>query len=129
VAVVIDTSVWIPALERENSAEKKQVDELLADDAVVMVGLILVELLRGCRNEDDFTRFRQRLEPIPLLESGLATWSLAGRLLFELARRGQTIPMPDAIIAAHVLQGGHEILTTDEHFSRVPGLRLLDPRS
>jgi predicted nucleic acid-binding protein len=97
---------------------------LLAEGAVVMVGLVLVELLRGARTEEDFAVYRRRLEAVPLAPSIPATWLLAGRILFDLARRGETIPLPDAIIAAHALVGDHEVLTKDEHFERVLGLRL-----
>ena len=36
------------------------------------------------------------------------------------------IPLPDLIIACCALDIGATIVTTDPHFSRVPGLRVLD---
>jgi predicted nucleic acid-binding protein len=127
-SVIIDTSVWIPALQQGNAAEKQEVDRLLAEDDAAMVGVVLVEILRGARSESDFLRYRARLDAIPMVESTAETWVLAGRLMFDLARQGQSIPLNDAIIAAHALVASYELFTRDEHFRRVPGLQLYEPR-
>lgn len=122
--VIIDTSVWVPALGPQQSPEKAEVARLVLSQEAATVGIILAEVLRGARSEDDFTELADQLQAAVLLDDDVESWLLAARLLFDLRRQGQTIPLPDAVIAAHALRGGHEVYTTDAHFERVPGLQL-----
>jgi tRNA(fMet)-specific endonuclease VapC len=41
-------------------------------------------------------------------------------------KSGTPIPINDAWIAAHALETGSVLVTFDEHFTAVPGLRLWD---
>ena len=122
--VIIDTSVWVQAFRVATSVEKESVERLIRDGDAVMVGVVYAELVRGARDEGEFGLLEERLQAIPFLEASKETWRQAGRLLFDLRRRGQTISLPDALIAALALEGGHQVYTLDEHFQRVPGLGL-----
>ncbi len=126
-AVIIDTSVWVNALRVRNSPERHEVDDLLALDRARMVGIVLAEVIRGARDEGDYGRLLEELSAIDFVPETRATWTAAGRLLFELGQRGNRIPLPDALIAAHALEGGHEVYTLDGHFQGVPGLKLHVP--
>ncbi len=42
-----------------------------------------------------------------------------------LDRRGAVLPLTDLIIAACALWAGAAVITSDEHFRRVPGLEVL----
>jgi predicted nucleic acid-binding protein len=80
--------------------------------------------LRGARDDGEFERLRQHLEAVRFIDAHKSTWTLAGRLLSDLDRRGEAIPLQDAVIAAQALEGNHAVFTRDEHFRRVPGLKL-----
>jgi predicted nucleic acid-binding protein len=54
----------------------------------------------------------------------METWRQTGRLLYELRRIGQVIPLADALIAVHALKNDCEVYARDEHFQRVPRLKL-----
>lgn len=45
-----------------------------------------------------------------------------------LLDRGEPIPVPDTLIAGVTCALEGELITTDRHFSRVPGLDVVDPR-
>lgn len=38
-------------------------------------------------------------------------------------------PLVDLLVATLVLEDGHEVCTPDEHFQRVPGLRLYEAKT
>jgi toxin-antitoxin system PIN domain toxin len=52
-------------------------------------------------------------------------WSIFVRLCRESDARGNLIP--DAYLAAHAVESGSELITTDRDFSRFPGLRWRPP--
>jgi predicted nucleic acid-binding protein len=122
--VIIDTSVWIPAVNDRDSRERAEVDRLLSRDEVVMVGIVMAEILRGVRSEDEFRVRQEELSGPLFAELDDSASIAAARLLYDLARKGEAIPLADALIAAQALVGGHSVYTFDEHFSRVPGLRI-----
>ncbi|MDO8690019.1 MAG: PIN domain-containing protein [Dehalococcoidia bacterium] len=121
---IVDTSVWVQAFRAPNSVEKAEVERLIKSGQAAMVGIVATELLRGARDRREFEALEGRLGALPFLELSRNGWQAAGRLLFELRHQGLTVPLPDAIIAAMALEGGHEVYTLDDHFRRVPGLRL-----
>ena len=123
-AVVVDTSQWVQYFRVAASAEAAEVRRLLALGEVVMVGVVCAELLRGARDETQFRALDEQLDALPFLEMTIATWRDTGRILSDLERRGLTIPLPDAAIAALALEHGHRVYTRDDHFQRIPGLEL-----
>ena len=54
-------------------------------------------------------------------------WSSATDLAWKLVRQGITIPGPDLVIAASALRLGAAVMTSDAHFSRIEGLRVIAP--
>jgi predicted nucleic acid-binding protein len=49
-------------------------------------------------------------------------WQQAGDLSASLRRKGITIPLSDLVIGLLAVRAGVEILTTDPHFKKIPGL-------
>ena len=122
--VIVDSSAWIEYFRDPDSAHGDEVERLVKDGDAILVGVVYAELLRGARNEGELRSLDERLEALPFLEAGRETWRRAGQLLFDLRRQGLTIPLTDAVIAALALEGDHRLYTLDEHFQRVPGIRL-----
>jgi tRNA(fMet)-specific endonuclease VapC len=54
------------------------------------------------------------------------TADVFGQVKDQLQRAGTPIPMNDVWIAAQALETGSVVVTYDEHFKKVPGLRLWD---
>ncbi|MBU6399844.1 MAG: PIN domain-containing protein [Verrucomicrobia bacterium] len=48
------------------------------------------------------------------------------KVYFDLAQRGQLIPINDIWIAATALRTGFPLAARDQHFSRVQGLQLIE---
>jgi predicted nucleic acid-binding protein len=122
--VIIDSSVWIPALEVKGSEESAAVARLVSAGEAAIVGVVLVEVLRGARTQPRLDELHDQLLAANFIEDTEADWYRAAQISLALKERGQTIPLPDAIIAAQALAGDHDLFSYDEHFQRVPGLRL-----
>jgi len=127
--VIVDTSVWIKAFRNDSSVEKDELDRLLAADEVGMVGMVYMELLRGGRSNEEFTRLSVRLGSLPFIDANKDVWTRAARILFDLDRQGMAIPTQDALIAAHAIETSSPLYTTDPHFERVPALQLHEPEA
>jgi hypothetical protein len=50
----------------------------------------------------------------------------ATELAWKLDRQGITIPGPDLVIAASAMKLGAAVMTSDAHFSRIDGLRVIE---
>ncbi len=126
--VIVDTSVWVQAFRAPGSVEKQEVERLIRAGQVAMVGVVFAELMHGARDAQDLRYLEEDLDAFPFLDTDKNIWRRAGLLLFDLRCQGLTVPPTDAVIAAIAVEGGHEVYTLDEHFQRVPGLRLYDPK-
>ena len=125
--VVADTSVWIPFFNEPESEEKRALDALIDADRLVMVGVVLAELIQGCRTAKEAEATTSRLAGLRFIETAFSTWRRAGEVSFGLRRKGVTLPLSDLVIAALALEHRLEIYTLDPHFKEVPGLTLYVP--
>ena len=125
--VIADTTLWIDYLRNQRSAYGDEMLRLIDDGRVALIGVVLTELLRGLRTHEERQRLEWQLRGATFLEMTKAAWRRAGVLSADLDARGQPIPMTDVFIAALALEDDHELFTRDQHFERIPGLRLYKP--
>jgi predicted nucleic acid-binding protein len=127
--VIADTSVWIPFFNRPDSREKATLDILIDAEDIAVVGVVLAELLQGCRTESERNALSDGLTALPYYEVTRSTWSRAGDLSAQLQRRGVTLPLSDLVIAAVAFERACQVYSLDTHFKKIPGLRLYAPAS
>jgi predicted nucleic acid-binding protein len=125
--ILADTSVWINALREGESAERLALDALLAQQELAMTGVVLSELLQGTRAPQEFTRLATRLRSLPFLLDTIETWTKAAELAISLRRLGLFVPLTDLEVAAVAMEHHCEIYTLDDHFNRIPGVKLYQP--
>lgn len=125
--VVVDTSVWIEFFHKPNSPAKQAVDALIDRDRVVLVGVVLAELLQGCRTQGEAETIFSNLSGLQFLETSFRTWRRTGDLGSVLLRQGITIPLSDLIIAALALEHNCPVFTLDTHFLQIRGVKLYRP--
>ncbi len=123
--VVVDTSCWIEYFNRPESEVGKEVEILLQDDRVVIVGCVIAELLQGAKKKEEFEALKDSLGTISYLAEKYNTWEEVGRLAFELRRKGVTIPLTDCLIAALIQEEACSIFTLDSHFKSIPKCKNL----
>ena len=124
--VIVDSNVWIHWLRMPNTDVGREFVRLLDSHQVSMAGVVLAEVLQGARREPEFDRLRTLLAALPYLETTKQTWARAGELAMQLRGQGRLIPLTDLVIAALALEGDHQVFTLDEHFQRVPELKLYE---
>ena len=92
----------------------------------ITCGMVMLEVLRGIRVERDLAAYRETLSVMTCVPTTGQIWETATEILRRLERRGITIPPQDAIIAACALAEDAPVLTFDGHFSRIPGLTVME---
>ena len=105
---------------------KNRLKELLVADFVSICWPIRAELLIGVKTLERWEILDEQLaalEQVPMTES---TWSRAARLGHMLARKGQSVPLPDLLIAATALLHGLTLWTVDSDFKRIAAVAPLD---
>ena len=101
-------------------------------ETVYLSAIVVGELIAGFRggsklpeNRDQLSRFLRK-PTVRALEVTTETAEVFGQVKDALRRAGTPIPMNDVWIAAQAIETGSVIVTFDEHFNQVPGLRLWD---
>ncbi|MBP7481915.1 MAG: PIN domain-containing protein [Lacunisphaera sp.] len=89
-------------------------------------GMVQVEVLRGRRDPNLHRRFRNAFAVMIYIGTINAIWERTTQLAWTLDRQGVVIPATDLLIAACALQVDAAVLTYDQHFQQVPGLRVVD---
>jgi predicted nucleic acid-binding protein len=125
--VVADTSVWIPYFNQPDSQEKAILDALIQHDNLALVGIVVAELLQGCRSAKEAAALVETLSALPFIGMTFPAWKRAGEISASLRRRGITLPLSDLIIAGLALDQDCAVFTLDPHFRKIPGLRLYRP--
>jgi predicted nucleic acid-binding protein len=137
VKVLVDTPVWSLALRRQprdlNANEiklKNALTELVREGRVLIIGPVRQELLSGIREESQFNRVRERLEPLQDLSIETSAYESAARMSNLCSSRGVANSSVDMLICAVAMASQAPILTTDRDFLRYVGLlpiQLLRP--
>jgi hypothetical protein len=117
--VIVDSSVWIDALNGKNTLQTRWLRDALAQDGIGLTSLILSEILRGIRFDQQFRRTRDRLLTLPVFESMPISLAVKAAENFrELQRRGITVRKTvDCFIATFCIQEGYELLHRDSDFT------------
>ncbi len=127
--VLIDTSVWIEYLQgTAREALQVLVDDLLAGKDVLVPKIVLAELIQGAHSEKDIAVIREFLEAFVVVGEEEGTWMEAGRLAYDLKKKGKTINFADCYIAMIAKSNQAAVLTLDKHFADIrkeTGLILL----
>ena len=128
-AVLVDTSIWIGASRRPASAEADELRALLERDEVATTEVVVAEVLQGARKREDFDSLADKLEALHFFSADRAIWQKAALFSMELRNQGLITPLSDLVIAAVALENDLSVYAADEHFNRVAGLRLHQPRN
>lgn len=132
--ILVDTSVWSLALRRRKPRADGHVCELQAlidEGRVVMIGPIRQELLSGIRDAASHARLRDHLRAFPDEPLSLDDYERAGEHFNACRARGVQGSNTDFLLCAVAERRGIPILTADEdfrRFARVLPFLLYTPR-
>jgi len=113
---LIDSSVWIEYLRPKGSKKvKDRLREILQKEEAVSCGVVVVEILRGTKNEEDFQSLHDSLMSLPQIPIDDAVIERASKWGFFLDRKGKTVSTTDLLIAAAAYKKG-KLLHLDHDF-------------
>jgi len=100
---LIDSSIWVEYLRPKGSKKvKDRLREILQKEEAVSCGIVVVEILRGAKNEEDFRSLHDSLVSLPQIPIDDAVIERASKWGFLLDRKGKTVSSTDLLIAAAV---------------------------
>lgn len=118
--ILVDTSAWILSFKKTGDPRLKDyLRQSITAGIVSTCSLIILELLQGCRTEEERGSLKTKLESLDALCLTVSTWEQAYELGFALRRKGLTIPTTDLIIAALALENKCVLLHHDQHFEKI----------
>ena len=124
--VLVDTSVWVEVFRDATGKRRLDLHEALAGDEVVLSRLNQLELLQGCRDEQEWGLLSSYLEGQDYLEPAADSWELAARIYFDLRRRGKSVRSPiDCCIAQLAMEHDALLLHRDRDFEVIAEVRPL----
>jgi predicted nucleic acid-binding protein len=124
--VMVDTNVYIDLMR----SRRDVVDVLYrwaGDRNLVVCGMIRLEVLRGVKSLKLMTKLSAFMDVMCNVPSNSSLWSDSIELAWKLDRQGITIPGPDVVIASSAMRLEAAVMTSDSHFSRIEGLRVIAP--
>ena len=103
-----------------------RVREIVQDaEEVLMSAIVVAELLYGFRQgprlEQNLSELRSFLDKpyVSFLPVGPVTADRYSRIMASLKARGRPIPTNDVWIAAHAMETGADLVSTDRHFGHI----------
>lgn len=122
--VLVDSS-WYITLTRERRDPLRELLAIATVRHVATCGVIRCEVARGIRNERDLIAFRRAWDVMLYVPTDHRVWADAESLSWTLDRQGSPLPLPDIIIAACARRLGAVVLTFDDHFQAIPGIKAV----
>ncbi|MBX9879789.1 MAG: PIN domain-containing protein [Candidatus Obscuribacterales bacterium] len=124
--VLVDTSVWLDALNEKGKSANSLSDKLSSlidsEHAILLTGIILFEVVRGFRASKERNKLIERLSWFPLLELSRDDYLYAADLSAACRAKGVTTSTADALIAAAAIRYDCQLFTGDKDFQRIARL-------
>ena len=123
--IVLDTNAYTRLL----TGEEDVLDVIGTAETVYMSIFVLGELYAGFaggakERENKNTLNRFLLKPsVKILNATAETSEVFGMVKQELKKTGTLLPINDVWIAAHTLETGSTLVTYDNHFKKIAGIR------
>ena len=123
---LIDSSVWIEYFRPAGSPRiKERVRQILQKEEAVSCGIVVVEILRGVKNEKEFQTLKESLCSLPQIPLDEPVIERAAQWGFMLERKGKSVPTTDLFIASAAYQKAR-LLHSDSDFTTISSLVDLD---
>jgi len=116
---LIDSSAWIEYLRPKGSQIVKQkIRDVLQREEACSCGIIIVEILRGAKNDKDFELLYHSLTSLPMIPIDEKVIERASKWGFILDRKGKIVSTTDLLIAA-AAYGKAKLLHIDSDFELI----------
>jgi len=122
--VLVDSSFYIRLLRRGQDPLRALALTAAARDLAVC-GVVRCEVARGLRERRVLKRFQDFWDVMICVPTDERIWNSVEDTLWQLDRKGLTLPLPDVIIGCCARQIGAVVLATDAHFGLIPGVEVI----
>jgi len=124
--VLVDSSYYIHMLRRGEDPLRALAFTAASQDLAVC-GVVRCEVGRGLRDRRVLQRFQAFWDVMICVPTDERLWDNVSETLWQLNRKGLTLPLPDVVIACCARRIGAAVLTTDAHYSSIPGVSVIVP--
>jgi predicted nucleic acid-binding protein len=121
--MLVDSTIYIDLLRRGEDIIYLLKPSLLSGQLFVC-GVIRMEVLRGIRSREMRDELSDLFDLMTEVPTDSRVWREPIILAWILDRRGAVLPLTDLVIASCALAVGTAVVTTDPHFSLIPGLKV-----
>ncbi len=119
---LIDSSAWIEYLRPGGARRvKERVRDVLQKGEAASCGIVVVEILRGARNDKDYQTLRESLMSLPQIPMDNAVIERASKWGFMLDRKGKVASTTDLLIASAAYKKAR-LLHLDSDFEMIGSL-------
>ena len=122
--VLLDTNAYSDLMR----GHRRVADIVRGAEEILLSAIVLGELLYGFRHGSRYERNAAELRSfldnpyVSLVPIGPVTADRYSRVMAAMRSKGRPIPTNDAWIAAHVLETGADLISSDSHFEHVDGI-------
>jgi predicted nucleic acid-binding protein len=120
--ILIDTSIWIDYFQNRSSLISEKVDKILSKNEVYVPKIVIAELIQGAKSEKEISIIEDFLDAFHIVDQKEDTWLKAGRLSFDLKKKGKTINLLDCYIAAIAQEHECKIFSLNRHFKEIQSI-------
>jgi len=122
--IIVDTSVWIEYF-KNNQKYVPFIEDSLNLENILISGPIISELLHGVKSEKEYKLLSESISAVPCAECVYDDWIKTGETLYNLKKKGITVPLTDALISVIAIRYDASILTLDKHFRSIDTIKLV----
>ena len=127
--LVLDTTILIDALHEKSTALKKIIELEESKETICTTQINALELYKGAylptKSREILQNTRELLDAFVVLNLNDDTYEWFAAISAELRSRGESINDFDELIAAIAMTNEAAIVSNDNHFKRIPGLRVI----
>jgi len=124
--ILLDTNAYSGFM----AGNKRVFEYIIEAEVIYMSTIVLGELFAGFQGGDKVNQNKEELKAfldkdgVRILDVNIETAEIFGEIKNGLAKTGKMIPLNDIWIAAHAIESGSKLITYDEHFKNINGLRI-----
>ena len=126
--MILDTDILVALLKGKREANEAIQDLQEKDDEVSTTIISAYELLKGAylslKPKNNLAQVQELLSNIRVLDITLQTCEEASKIYQDLKKAGSLIGEFDVLIAAIAQTYDETIMTKDEHFNSIRGLKI-----
>lgn len=119
--VLVDSSVWIYSFKNKESIVAQRLQKLLKDSFVLTCDLVMMEVLRGFHNEQQYRsvkRLMESLEQVTVADS--RRWQQSVEWYRHIRKQGYTVRSQiDILLAMYCQETGVLLLHNDRDFNTI----------